>query len=73
MWEMRHARRVLARKSQGKQPLERPKRRWEENIKIDLNEKVWELVDWTQVAPCRNRWRALVCTVMNLQVPYKRK
>jgi hypothetical protein len=50
-------------------PLGRPRRRWEDNIKMDLKEIVFGDVDWIHLAQDRDRWRALVSTVMNLRVP----
>jgi hypothetical protein len=50
-------------------PLGRPRRRWEDNIKMDLREIGFGDVDWTHLAQDRDRWRALVNTVMNLRVP----
>jgi hypothetical protein len=49
--------------------LERPKHRWEDNIKIDLQEVGWGGMDWIDMAQDRDRWRALVSAVMNLRVP----
>jgi hypothetical protein len=59
--------RVLVGKSEGKGPLGRPRRRWEDNIKMDLQEVGGG--DWMELAQDRDRWRALVSTVMNLRVP----
>jgi hypothetical protein len=56
-------------KSEGKRPLGRPRRRWEDNIKMDLEEVVCEGVDWIELAQDRERWQALVNAVMNLLVP----
>ena len=56
-------------KPEGKRPLGRPRRRWEDNIKIDLQEVGCEGMDWIDAAQDRDRWRALVNAVMNLQVP----
>jgi hypothetical protein len=56
-------------KPEGKRPLRRPRRRWVDNIKIDLREIGWDAMDWIDLAQDRDRWRALVNTVMNLQVP----
>jgi len=50
-------------------PRERPRRRWEDNIKMDLQEVGCKVVDWVELAQDRNRWRALVIAVMNLRVP----
>jgi len=60
--------RVLVGK-QGKRPLGRPRRRWEDNIKMDLQEVGCEIMDWIELAEDRDRWRALVNAVMNLLVP----
>ena len=59
--------RVLVGKPEGKIPLGRPRRRWEDNIKMDLQE-VGRGGDWMELAQDRDRWRALVNTVMNLRV-----
>jgi hypothetical protein len=59
---------VLMGKSEGKKPLGRPRRRWENGIRMDLKEIGWGSVDWIQLAQDRGRWRALVNTVMNLRV-----
>ena len=59
---------VLVGKLERKRPLGRPRRRWEENIKMDLQE-VGGGGDWMELAPDRDRWRALVNTVMNFRVP----
>ena len=53
----------------GKRPFGRPRRRWEDNIKIDLLEVGGGCEDWMELARDRDRWRALVSTVMNLRVP----
>jgi hypothetical protein len=53
----------------GKRPLRRPRRRWVDNIKMDLREIGWDGMDWIDLAQDRDQWRALVNTVMNLQVP----
>jgi hypothetical protein len=53
----------------GRRPLLRPRRRWEDNIRMDLQEMGWEGVDWIDMAQDRDRWRALVKEVMNLRVP----
>jgi hypothetical protein len=55
--------------SKGKGPLGRPKRRWLDNIKIDLLEIGWGGVDWIGLAQDRDKWRALVNGAMNLRVP----
>jgi hypothetical protein len=67
--EKRNAYRILVGKSEGKRPLGRPRRRWVDNIKIDLREIAWDGVDWIDLAQDRDQWRALVNTVMNLRVP----
>jgi hypothetical protein len=61
--------RVLVGKPEGKRPLGRPRRRWEDNIKADLKELFYGSVDWIELAQDRDRWRALVNAVMNLRVP----
>jgi hypothetical protein len=58
------------RKPEGKRPLGRPRRRWVDNIRMDLGEVGWGDVDWIGLAQDRNRWRALVNSVLNLRVPY---
>ena len=60
--------RVLVGKPEGKIPLGRPRRRWEDNIKMDLQEMGGVCGDWMELAQDRNRWRALVSTVMNFRV-----
>ena len=60
--------RVLVEKPEGKRPLGRPRRRWEDNIKKDLQEVGGGCEDWMELAQDRNRWRAIVSTVMNLRV-----
>ena len=60
--------RVLVGKPEGKRPMGRPRRRWEDNIKKDLRE-VGGGGDWMELAQDRDRWRALVNTVMNFWVP----
>jgi hypothetical protein len=69
MGEKRNAYRILVRKPEGKTPLGRPKRRWVENIKMDLREIELGYTDWIDLAQDRDLWRALVNTVMNLRVP----
>jgi len=56
-------------KSEGKRPLGRPRRRWEDNIKMNLQEVGCEGMDWIELAQNRGRWRALVNAVMNVRVP----
>jgi hypothetical protein len=59
---------VLVRKPEGPRPLGKPRRRWEDNIKVDLQKVRW-VVDWIDLAQDRDGWRALVNAVMNLRVP----
>jgi hypothetical protein len=66
--EKRNAYMVLVRKSEGRRPLRRPRRRWVDNIKIDLREIGWDGVDWVNLTQDRDQWRALVNTVLNLRV-----
>jgi len=61
--------RVLVRKPDGKRPLGRPRRRWEDNIKMGFQEVGCDGVDWIELAQDRDRWWALVSVVMNLRVP----
>jgi hypothetical protein len=63
--------RVLVGKPEEMRPHGRPRRRWEDNIKMYLRETGWEGVEWMHLAQDRDQWRALVNTVMNLRVPYK--
>jgi hypothetical protein len=59
----------LVGRPEGKRPLGRPRRRWEDNIKLNLQEVVGGLGDWIEWAQNRGRWRALVCAVMKFKVP----
>jgi hypothetical protein len=72
MWQARKMRKklykVLAGKPEGKGPLERPSSRWEDGMKMDIREIGWESMEWIHLAQDRDRWRALVDTVMNLRV-----
>jgi hypothetical protein len=68
--EKSNAYRILVGKPEGKRPLGRPRRRWVDNIKIDLRETGWDGMDWIDMAQDRDQWRDLVNTVMNLRVPY---
>jgi hypothetical protein len=69
MWEMRNAYIILIGNPKGKRPFGRPRRRWEDNSKMDLRETELEVVAGILLAQDRDRWRALVNTVMNLRVP----
>jgi len=69
MGEKRGVYRVLVEKSEGKRPLGRPRHRWEDNIRMDLQEVGYGGMDWIDLAQDRDRWRALVNAVMNLRVP----
>jgi hypothetical protein len=69
MGEKRNAYRVLVGKPEGKTPLGRPRRKWEDNIRIELREIGWGGMDWIDLAQGRDQWRALVNTVINLRVP----
>jgi hypothetical protein len=69
MGEGRGVYRVLVGKPKGKRPLGRPRCRWLDNIKMDLQEVGCGAVDWIELAQDRDRWRALVNAVMNLWVP----
>jgi hypothetical protein len=60
--------RVLVGKPEGRRPLGRPRRRWEDGIKVDLTEIGWGDVEWIQLAQDRDCWRAVVSAVMNLRV-----
>jgi hypothetical protein len=67
--EKGNAYRLFVEKIEGKRPLGRPRRRWVDNISMDLGELGWGDVDWIGLANDRNRWRALVNSVLNLRVP----
>jgi len=69
MGEGRGVYRVLVGKPEGKRPLRRTRRRWEDNIKMDLQEVGCGGMDWIELAQDRDRWWALVNAVMNLRVP----
>jgi hypothetical protein len=68
MGEERKVYKVLAGNPEGKRPLGRPRRRWEDGIRIDLREIGLGCVDWIGLAQDRDRWRAFVSAVMNLRV-----
>jgi hypothetical protein len=67
--EVRSAYNILVARPEGRRTLGRPRRRWEDNIKMDLRETGFGDSDWIHWAQNRDRWRALVNTVMNLRVP----
>jgi hypothetical protein len=69
MVEKRKAYRILVQKPEGKRSLRRPRRRWMDNIKIDLREIGWDGMDWVDLAWDMDQWRALVNTVMSLRMP----
>ena len=69
MEQFRNTYRVLVGKPESKRPLGRPRRRWEDNIKMDLREVGCDLRDWIALAEDRDEWRAYVRAVMNLWVP----
>jgi hypothetical protein len=61
--------RVLVQKTEGKRPLGKPRHRWYDNIKSDLQEGRWGGMDWIDLAPDKGRWQAVVNTLKNLWVP----
>jgi hypothetical protein len=69
MGEGRGAYRILVGRPEGRRPLGRPRRRCEDNIKMDLQGVGWLGIDWIDMAQDRDRWRAFVSAVMNLRVP----
>jgi hypothetical protein len=69
MVEVRGAYNILVGRPKGRRPLGRPRRRWEDNIKMDLGELGFGDVEWIHLGQDKDRWRALVNTVMNLRVP----
>jgi hypothetical protein len=69
MGERRSVYRVLVGEPGAKRPLERPRSRWEDNIKMDLQEVGCRFMDWIKLAQDRDWWRALLNEVMNLRVP----
>jgi hypothetical protein len=69
MGEKKNAYRLLVGKPEGKRPLGRPRRTWADNIRMILGEVGWGDVEWIGLAKDRNRWRAVVNSVLNLLVP----
>jgi hypothetical protein len=69
MGEKRNAYRILVGKPEGQRPLGRPRRRWVNNIKIDLREIGWDGVNWIDLGQDSGQWGALVNTEMNFRVP----
>jgi len=69
--EMRYTYNRLVGKSEGKRPLWRPKRRLDDNIRMDLGERGWEVVDWMDLAQDRDQWRDRMNTSKNIRVPQK--
>jgi hypothetical protein len=69
MGEERGAYRILVGRPEGRRPLGRPRRRWEDNIKMNLREVGWGGMNWIELAQDRDRWRAVVNAVTNLRVP----
>jgi hypothetical protein len=69
MGEKRNAYSLLVGKPEGKRPVERPRRRSVDNIRMDLGEVGWGDVDWIGLAKVRNRWRDVVNSVLKLRVP----
>jgi hypothetical protein len=69
MEEMRNLYNILVGKREGKRPLGRPRRRWEDNIRLYLREIGWEGVEWIHLALDRDQWQAILKTVMNFRAP----
>jgi hypothetical protein len=67
--EMRNVYTILVGKPEGNRPFGRPRRRWEDNVTMDLTETGWKRVDWIHLAQDMNQWRALVNTVMSIRAP----
>ena len=61
--------RVMVGKADGRRPLGRPRQKWEDNIRMDLQELGYGVMNWIELAQDRDRWRGLVSVVMNLRVP----
>jgi hypothetical protein len=66
--EKKNGYRILVGKPEGKRPLERPRHRLVDNIKMDLGEIGWDDIDWIELAEDRDQWRVLMNTIMNLRV-----
>jgi hypothetical protein len=69
IWEKRNAYTILVGKPEGKRPLGRPRRKWVDNINMNLREIGFGGMDWIDLAQDTDQWRALVSMVMNLRVP----
>jgi hypothetical protein len=69
MGKKSNAYRIMVGKPEGKRPIGRSRRRWVDNIKMDLREIGWDAIDWIELAQDRDKWRTLVNTMMNLRVP----
>jgi hypothetical protein len=69
MGEVKGAYNILVGRPEGRRPLGKPRRRWEDNIKMDLRQIGFGYVDWIHLSQDRDRWRAVVKTIMNLRVP----
>jgi hypothetical protein len=66
--ERRGVYKILVRRYEGRRALGRPRRRWDDSIKMGLREVGWEVIDWIELAQVRDRWRAVVNAAMNLRV-----
>jgi hypothetical protein len=73
MGEGKSVYRIFVVRPEGKRPLGRPRRTWEDNIKMDLRERGIDEANWIQLAQDRVQWRPFVNTVMNLRVLYRKK